>query len=315
MNLQQLIERYITYRQTLGERFRTNATILRAFGRALGPRADVADVRAEQVDAFLAGSGSITSAWHIKHNALAGFYRYATSRGYVARTPLPAIVPQRPPPFVPYIYSQAELRRLVQATESYQRNRSCMEPITMRTIVLLLYGTGLRVREAVALDCTDVDLGNAVLTVRRTKFFKTRLVPFGPQLGQALRRYLRGRPTPTPALGAAAPFFTTRSGTRVNQNTIESCFRRVRERAGVGRSDGARYQPRLHDLRHTFAVHRLTSWYRQGADVQKLLPQLSVYLGHVHLAATQVYLRMTPELLAEANARFERYAGEEAGHE
>jgi len=87
----------------------------------------------------------------------------------------------------------------------------------------------------------------------------------------------------------------------------------VREQAGVRRSDGARYQPRLHDLRHTFAVHRLISWYRQGADVQKLLHHLSVYLGHVHLADTQVYLSMTPELLREANARFERYT-EEGDH-
>jgi integrase len=78
----------------------------------------------------------------------------------------------------------------------------------------------------------------------------------------------------------------------------------------VRRDDGARYQPRLHDLRHTFAVHRLTSWYRRNKDVQRLLPQLSVYLGHVHLAATQVYLTMTSELLDEANQRFERYAAE-----
>ena len=81
--------------------------------------------------------------------------------------------------------------------------------------------------------------------------------------------------------------------------------------AGVVRHDGARYQPRLHDLRHAAAVHRLVSWYRAGADVQKLLPQLATYLGHVHIAATQRYLTMTPELLSEASRRFERYAMEE----
>ena len=81
--------------------------------------------------------------------------------------------------------------------------------------------------------------------------------------------------------------------------------------AGVARHDGARYQPRLHDLRHAAAVHRLVSWYRMGADVQKLLPQLATYLGHVHIAATQRYLTMTPELLSEASRRFERYAMEE----
>jgi len=101
----------------------------------------------------------------------------------------------------------------------------------------------------------------------------------------------------------------------MNQYTIERIFQRVRKSAGIRRLDGARYQPRLHDLRHTFAVHRLTSWYRQGLDVQRLLPHLTVFLGHAHLAGTSVYLSMTPELLRAANTRFERYAkGEEAHH-
>ena len=119
------------------------------------------------------------------------------------------------------------------------------------------------------------------------------------------------RPTATGAAEGPAPFFTIRSGARVQQHALEDRFRRICELAGVRRSDGARYQPRLHDLRHTFAVHRLTSWYRQGADVQRLLPQLSVYLGHVYLSSTQVYLSMTPELLQEAGARFEKYARKE----
>jgi integrase/recombinase XerD len=314
MNLHQLIERYVAYRQALGERFQTNATILRAFGRAIGARADVAGVQAEQVAAFLAGTGPITSAWHIRYNALLGFYRYATSRGYVTLTPLPAALPNHPPRFVPYIYSHEELCRLVHATDSYQRHRSCMEPVTVRTILLVLYGTGLRVREAIRLNRMDVDLDNSLLTVRQTKFHKTRLVPFGPQVRKALAEYAGRHALPASLPEEDTPFFTTRQGARVNQYTLENIFQRVREQAGIRRSDGARYQPRLHDLRHTFAVNRLTSWYRQGADVQKLLHQLSVYLGHVHLAGTQVYLSMTPELLGEANARFERYTGKEGGH-
>jgi integrase/recombinase XerD len=315
MNLQLLLERYISYRQALGERFKTNASILRAFGRVIGSRVDIAEVCAEKVSAFLAGAGPVTSAWHSRHNALFGFYRYASGRGYLAAAPLPTVLPQRPPPFVPYIYSHDELRRLLQATDSYQRHRSRMEPITVRTVLLLLYGTGLRVGEAIRLNRADVDLDNSVLTVRRTKFHKTRLVPFGPHLRRALAEYAEGRWAPVALPGNEAPFFTTRQGSRVNQNTLEQIFQRVREQAGVRRSDGARYQPRLHDLRHTFAVHRLTSWYRQGADVQKLLHQLSVYLGHVHLADTQVYLSMTPELLREANARFARYTEEGGDHD
>jgi integrase len=178
----------------------------------------------------------------------------------------------------------------------------------MRVIVLLLYATGLRVREAVALNRADLDLDQSLLTVVKSKFFKSRLVPFSPRLGQVLLAYL-SRPTgPGSNLGKDTPVFTTRRGSRVNQYTVEAAFRRVCQEAGVRRDDCARYQPRLHDLRHTAAVHRVTAWYRRNKDVQRLLPQLSVYLGHVHLAATQVYLTMTPELLNEANQRFERYA-------
>lgn len=315
MNLQQLIERYVSYRQSLGEKFQTNGYILRAFGRTIGAEADVADVRPEQVSAFLTGPGPLTRTWHGKYHALLGFYRYAISRGHVTAAPLPTVAPKRPLPFVPHIYSNEELRRLLRATDSYQRGPGHVEPVTMRTLVLLLYGTGLRLSEALALDRPDVDLENHLLTVRQTKFYKSRLVPFSRQLGHALAQYVSDRPVPARPADMPAPFFTTRTGERLKQATVQNLFRCLRAHAGIGRTGSARYQPRLHDLRHTFAVHRLTSWYRQGADVQRLLPLLSVYLGHVHLGATQIYLSMTPELLAEANARFACYAGKEEHHD
>jgi integrase/recombinase XerD len=313
VNLQLLIERYITFRQALGERFRTNAAYLRAFARAVGIHADVAEVRAEQVNAFLAGTGPLTHSWYVRHNALVGFYRYATSRGHVATAPLPVVLPRRPASFVPYIYSQEELRRLLDAARAGQEHRSCIGPDTVGAIVLLLYGTGLRVGEAVRLDRQDVDLGSSLLTVRESKFYKSRLVPFGPQLQAALTRYSERHPAAICRPGQPAAFFTTRAGGRVNPHTLRVLFRRICQEAGI-RRDGASYQPRLHDLRHTNALDRLTSWYRQGACVQKLLPVLSVYLGHAHLGATAVYLSMTPGLLAEANARFERYAQQGVKH-
>lgn len=313
MKLQQLIERYISYRQSLGTRFNTNAIILRAFCRALGVRVAIADVDAKRVRAFLDGTGPVTSAWHVRHNALLGFYRYAISRGFTTTSPLPAEIPKRPPRFVPYVYSRDELLRLLRATDSYQRLRVGIEPATMRTILRLLYATGLRVSEAVALDCTDVDLETCVLTVRRTKFYKTRLVPIGTQLKHVLAQHV-APVRRAKGVAESPPLFVLRTNTRVTKGCLEGSFRRLREHAGIRRFDGASYQPRLHDLRHTFAVHRLTSWYREGADVQNLLPLLSVYLGHVNLAATQVYLSMTPELLAQAGARFERYAGSEGNH-
>lgn len=310
MNLKQLIEQYVAFRQSLGERFKSNAKILRAFARAIGEAAAVADVRCENVSVFLVGAGPITRTWRVKYDALLGFYRYAISRGYAVTSPLPTVMPKRPLSLVPYIYSKDELRRLLQATDSYQRLRSCMEPITVRTLVLLLYGTGLRCCEAVTLSQADLDLDGALLTVRQTKFFKTRLVPFGPKLAFALQQYAARIHGPGIVSGDEVPFFTTKTGSRLSQDTLRGTFRRVCKHAGIQRHDGGRYQPRLHDLRHTFAVHRLTSWYRQGADVQRLLPMLSVYMGHVRLQATQVYLSMTPDLLHEAGTRFERYAGE-----
>jgi integrase/recombinase XerD len=108
--------------------------------------------------------------------------------------------------------------------------------------------------------------------------------------------------------GLNPALFLTRNGTPLARYTAENVFRRLRIRVGVLRHKGGRYQPRLHDLRHAAAVHRLISWYRQGADVQRLLPQLATYLGHIHIAATQRYLTMTPELLHEASRRFEQYA-------
>jgi integrase len=111
-----------------------------------------------------------------------------------------------------------------------------------------------------------------------------------------------------------APFFVTKFGDRIQNDLLRRAFRRLRKQAGVHRSDGAHFKPRLHDLRHTFALRRLTTWYREGKDVQKLLPLLSTYMGHVDIASTQRYLTMTPELLQEASTRFALYAFSEVSH-
>jgi site-specific recombinase XerD len=249
----------------------------------------------------------VTITWHDKFRRLQSFFHYVVSRGYLAAAPLPIVIPKRPAPFVPYIFTHDELRGLFQVIDADQRN-SCLEPATMHNLILLLYGAGLRLREALNLTRSDVDLQRAVLTIRNTKFGKTRLVPLGPQLAHALARYAARAKAPQ----TEDPFFTTRKGAAVKADTLQHNFRILCIRAGIFRTDGAKEQPRLHDLRHTFAVHRLTSWYRQGADVQRLLQHLSVYLGHVHIRHTQVYLSMTPELLHQAAQRFDRYAGKEA---
>src|SRR5579864_9241925 len=128
MKLLTVVSRYVVFRKSLGERFHTNEKVLKSFCRALGSRIAVDDVCTDQVDAFLAGTGALTRSWHVKYSALLGFYRYALTRGYSKVSPLPAAIPKRPQPFVPYIYSREELRRLLKGALTYQKNRGSLEP-------------------------------------------------------------------------------------------------------------------------------------------------------------------------------------------
>jgi integrase/recombinase XerD len=304
MRVAEAVGAYVDYKQSLGMRFVTEARTLKSFCRALGDM-EMNQVESDRVDAYLAGKGSVTRFWHRKLDALRGFYRFALARGYATYSPLPRVAPQQPPPFVPYIYSRDEIKRLLDATAG--RERCNLSSLTCRTLLLLLYGTGLRISEAIRLDLGDVDLDNAILCIRESKFYKTRLVPTGQELTQALAHYAVER-TKQLSIAPDAPFLLTQRGQRMSRAGAESAFKQLRKRAGICREDDARYQPRLHDFRHAFAVTRLVTWYREGADVQRLLPYLATYLGHVHIAGTQHYLTMTPELLQQVSLRFERYA-------
>lgn len=308
MTLANACEQYGAFRKTLGERFETNGRQLRAFCRFMGPDTTITDVSSDKVNVFLAGRGPLTASWHVRHNALLGFYRYAVSRGLVARSPLPDVIPKRPPAFQPYIYSQSELKRLLNSIESCRRRRSDIGSPLLHCLFLLMYGAALRISEVLSLTVGDVDLASRILTIRDSKFFKTRLVPIGPSTGQLLGEYAKRRADLVHSSRPDDPFFLDRNAKPIPIHKLERAFKQIRDHAGLHREGGPRCQPRLHDLRHTSAVHRLTMWYRDGENVQKLLPHLSVYMGHTQLAATQVYLTMTPELLHEASVRFERYA-------
>jgi site-specific recombinase XerD len=313
MTLADVVATYVAFKRALGMRFVSDAFRLQAFCRAMG-EIEVAAVTPTATRAFLAGPGPVTPYWHLKYRILRSFYRYAIGRGFVATSPLPPTVPICPPPLTPYIYSTAELQRLLAATAALRTPRDPARALVFRTLLLLLYGTGMRIGEALALTCADVDLDQALVTIRQAKFFKTRLVPIGPTLTRELATYLHQcRPRARPA-GAAAAFFVTRAGRPLRYDSVCRGFGRLRQLAGVRRERTARYQPRIHDVRHTMAVHRLIAWYRAGVDVQHRLPQLATYLGHVDLSATQRYLTMTPDLLHEASRRFARYADEEGRH-
>lgn len=223
-------------------------------------------------------------------------------------SPLPASLPKLPPQQSPYVYSVDELRRLLDATASLYVAHSRLQAPMYRTLLLMLYGSGMRIGEALGLSLRDADLSERIIAVRNTKFFKTRLVPIGPKLAQELAVHIeRRRQLPLP-VGDDSPLFTTRTGRGWPYPHVITLFQRVRQVAGIDCPAGEPRPPRLHDLRHTAAVHRVLAWYRSGKDVQRLLPQLATYLGHADIKSTQRYLQMTPELLQEASQRFASYS-------
>lgn len=308
MKLAAVIDSYVEFKRALGMRLRSEAATLRSFSRQMGA-IDISDVKPEAVQTFILGNGPVTASCKQHWSVLNSFYRYALSRQFAKTSPLPTRLPKLPPPEPPYIYTPDDLKRLLAATASLQTRKAPWRGRTFRTLLLLLYSTGLRIGEALALTLRDVDLRDQVITVRNGKFFKQRLVPRGPKLTAELADHAKARrrrqPLPT---GEGSSFFANSLGTRWDLATTQKFFRQLCQRAGIVRDGGPRRQPRLHDLRHTAAQHRIEAWYREGKDVQRLLPQLATYLGHRDIDGTQRYLQMTPELLREANQRFERYA-------
>ena len=309
MSLRDAINHYIAWQRTHGAKFHVDARLLHRFCKHAGSNIDCDAVAEADVLSFLAGKGPLTRSRANRYGALAGFYRYAISRGYAIRSPLPAREdePGRLRSAPPYVYSRNELQRLFGAIDASRKGCVQLDADTLRALLLLLYGAGLRSGEAQRLTLDDVDLPDALLTIRNTKFHKTRLVPIGPQLADALRAYgVRRAEWPLPG-GMGSTFLANRDGTPLAQRTARGAFTKLLKVAGIEGSNDGRRAPCLHSLRHAAAVHRLESWYRQGADVQRLLPALSTWLGHANLDCTQVYLSMTPELLHEASVRFDTY--------
>jgi integrase/recombinase XerD len=307
MNLSSAVENYVALKRSLGAVFSVDARILRSFIRVVG-EVGLEDITPEDCRKFCRGTGLPTRFWERKHGSLCGFFRYLVSRRFLASSPFQEPAPRIQHTFCPYIYSHDELRRLLEAIHQEQSHRRLLEPETLRTIILLLYGAGLRAGEALRLRPGDINFQDRVLSILDTKFFKSRLLPIGASLAAALARYAQQRQPARPSDEHPPSFFTTRAGKTVSLGLLEAAFVRLRERAGIRRPTTDRWQPRLHDLRATFAVHRLVAWYREGADLQTRLPLLAIYLGHVNFSGTQAYLPMTHELLAEASRRFERYA-------
>jgi site-specific recombinase XerD len=250
MKLQAAINSYVCLKQSLGASFRSEARMLRSFARALGD-IELAEVSAEQCDAFWRGSSDPTRFWERKYYTLRGLFAFLVARGQLSKSPLREPGPKIRSSFQPHIYSHDELRRLVDQTDSLDDPRSPLQAQTFRCLLLVLYGAGLRASEALRLRCCDTDLRSGLLTIWDSKFFKSRLVPIGAQLQTTLASYDKQRRALL-ALprGEESAFFATRTGYRVSLCRLEKTFVVLRARAGVTRPPTDRWQPRLHDLRH-----------------------------------------------------------------
>ena len=172
MRLADIVDAYLNRQRSLGMRFDSAGQLLRRFSREVGDR-QIQEITPDAIVGFLNGGGVLTATWALKYKVLTGLYKFAISRGYVDGSPLPAVVPKLPPQQTPYVYSTDELRRLLEATTILRTGHSRHVPAMYRTLLLLLYGTGIRIGEALSLTLQDVDLVEKIITVRCTKFFKT----------------------------------------------------------------------------------------------------------------------------------------------
>lgn len=206
--------------------------------------------------------------------------------------------------FTPYIFRRSEIKNILQAADGLTLDgRTPLRHLIMPEVFRLLYCCGMRVGEVVNLTVADVDLDSGVLYVRG-KSDKDRLVPLAPAMTRRLRIYA----SILNSNRSNASFFPAPSGGSYSIVTIYFIFRELLRKCGIshkGRGKG----PRMHELRHAFAVHRLESWYRQGVDLNAKLPVLATYLGHRSLVGTQRYLQLTPEIYSDINDRMDRFVG------
>ena len=233
---------------------------------------------------------------------------WAIARKYMKANPLPNDKPAKNEGFVPYIYSNEELKRIFETALTYRKRFNIEYPEVIQTMLKLTYCLGLRPSETTHLVVDDIRLQDGIAFIRETKFYKSRIVPFGEEVSRMLEDYLLWRSEITLRRCVADNhLFIDKRGNPVRLSSFQQAFSFIREKAGIHRADTAFSDVRLQDLRHTFATNRVAQWYRDGKDVQTLLPVLSTYLGHSNLDSTAVYISFTNQLLNEAGKRFQSY--------
>jgi integrase len=294
------VREYLTLRRALGFKLHNETWYLPDFVAFLSEHGSPVITTELVLSWAQQRSNTSPNTWAKRLSSIKGFANYM--RALDPRTAvLPRdLVPWRKQRPMPHIYTEQEIAALLRAS---RRIRGPLLGVTYFTLIGLLAATGMRLGEALALEDRDVDWSRSVLLVRCTKFQKTRLVPVHASTLAALKRYRLSRDriftrheSPT--------FFVSSFGRRLHRSIVDRSFVRLLRRIGIVHGPGRR--PRLHDFRHTFAVTTLRDWYRAGIDVDRRLPALSTYLGHVNPSTTYWYLTATPELLVAAGKRLSR---------
>jgi integrase/recombinase XerD len=297
----QAVQDYLTLRRSLGHDLADAARLLPGLAAYLDDNGESTITTRVVIEwAMLPDAELSPTVWPRRVTAARGFARYMTGIDPHTQVPPLGLIPYRQRWRPPFIYSPADIVALMQQT--HQLLPSPLRAVTYETLIGLLASTGMRIGEAIKLERRDVDWSTGVLLIRESKFGKSRQVPVHASTLDALGTFAsrRDRLQPDPV---KQHFFVSRNGNPLIYTDVSETFRRLIKATGVGAHSSTR--PRLHDMRHTFAVATLLGWYRDGGDVQSRLPWLSNYLGHRDPRSTYWYLSASPELLAHAANRLE----------
>ena len=305
--IEQSIQDYLALRRSLGFKLRDAGLCLAKFAAFLETQ-DAPHITTALALEWVQQSPSAQPATRAQRlGYVRDFTRYHVTIDAQTEIPPLGLLPFRPRRAQPYLYSDEDITCLLRCALDLP-HADGLRPWTYHCLIGLLSVTGLRIGEAIRLKSEDVDLQEGMLTIRGTKFGKSRLVPIHQSTGEVLAHYRAHRESFL-AGRAASTFFISSRGNHLDIGDIHRTFYQLSRRIGL-RGATAGHGPRLHDFRHRFAVQTLLQWYRSGADIERRMPVLSAYLGHVHVADTYWYLSACPELMGLAVARLEQHWGD-----
>jgi integrase len=300
--LREQLADYLALRRALGYRLARPEKLLGQYLDYLDQVGQSTSTVAAALDWARLPAAADSNWWAYRLSVVRGFAGYLHTLDSTHEVPAADLLPHRPRRASPYLYSEADIAGLIAAAGSL---RSPLRRATFATLIGLLAVTGIRVGEAIGLDRGDLDLAAGRLTVRYGKFGKARELALHPTTVNALRRYQRLRDRLAPSTGAT-PLFVSNAGTRLIYCNVHATFHRLIAQAGL-RPRSVSCRPRIHDLRHSFAVRAMLDAYAAGQDGQTRLTLLSTWLGHVHPGSTYWYLSASPELMAIAAGRLEAH--------